>query len=58
MTYLLRYDYFIAFCLFQGGFVLQPDQMQVINPLLVVIMVPIVESLFFPCLNKLKIPNR
>lgn len=41
-----------------NGFVLQPDQMQVINPLLVVIMVPIVESLVFPCLNKLKIPNR
>lgn len=41
-----------------GGFVLEPDQMQVINPLLVVIMVPLVESLFFPCLDKLKIPNR
>jgi len=41
-----------------GGFVMQPDMMQVLNALLVVIMVPILESLVYPCLDKFKIPNR
>ena len=30
---------------------------QVINPLFILILVPICESLLFPCMAKLRIPN-
>jgi solute carrier family 15 oligopeptide transporter 1 len=40
-----------------GAFVMQPDMMQVINPIIVVLLVPLFETLLFPCLDKLNIPN-
>jgi dipeptide/tripeptide permease len=40
-----------------GSFVMQPDMVQVCNPLFVVILVPILESMIYPCLDKLHIPN-
>lgn len=41
-----------------GGFVFLPDMIQVLNPLIVVALVPIFESLLYPCFDKLRIPNR
>lgn len=41
-----------------GGFIVLPDMIQVLNPLLVVILVPLFESLIYPCMDKLHIPNR
>ncbi|NXG14042.1 S15A1 protein, partial [Grallaria varia] len=38
-----------------GDFVVQPDQMQIVNPVLIVIMVPIVDSLIYPLIKKCKI---
>lgn len=35
-----------------GGWVLKPDQMQIVNPLLILIMVPIFESLVYPIFKK------
>jgi len=40
-----------------GGFVMQPDMMQVFNPLFVVTVVPLLESVIYPCLDKIHIPN-
>ncbi|NXV06195.1 S15A1 protein, partial [Cettia cetti] len=37
------------------GFHIQPDQMQIVNPILIVIMVPIVDSLVFPLIKKCKL---
>ncbi|NWX55444.1 S15A1 protein, partial [Promerops cafer] len=37
------------------GFQIQPDQMQVVNPILIVIMVPIVDSLVYPLIKKCKL---
>ncbi|XP_014252305.1 peptide transporter family 1-like isoform X2 [Cimex lectularius] len=38
-----------------GFFVIQPDQMQTINPVLCLTFIPIFESLIYPLLSKLKI---
>lgn len=35
-----------------GGWVLKPDQMQIVNPLLILIMVPIFESLIYPLFKR------
>lgn len=35
-----------------GGFVLKPDQVQIVNPLLILILVPIFESLIYPLFKK------
>ena len=35
-----------------GGMVIKPDQMQIINPLFILIMVPLFENLIYPCLDK------
>uniref|UniRef100_A0A0P4ZTU7 Oligopeptide transporter 1 n=2 Tax=Daphnia magna TaxID=35525 RepID=A0A0P4ZTU7_9CRUS len=35
-----------------GGFVLKPDQMQIINPLLILLMVPLFEAVIYPCFKK------
>ncbi|KAI4885389.1 hypothetical protein NFI96_020342, partial [Prochilodus magdalenae] len=35
-----------------GGFVVQPDQMQTVNPILILVMVPIVDSLVYPLIKK------
>lgn len=36
-----------------GNFVLQPDQMQVVNPLLVLTFIPLFEICIYPLLNKI-----
>ncbi|XP_051562267.1 solute carrier family 15 member 1-like [Myxocyprinus asiaticus] len=35
-----------------GAFVIQPDQMQTVNPILIVIMVPIMDNLLYPLIKK------
>ncbi|KAK7893450.1 hypothetical protein WMY93_022602 [Mugilogobius chulae] len=35
-----------------GGFVVQPDQMQTFNPILILIMVPIMDSIVYPLIAK------
>ncbi|KAL6456008.1 hypothetical protein MHYP_G00358590 [Metynnis hypsauchen] len=35
-----------------GGFVVQPDQMQTVNPILILVMVPIVDSAVYPLIKK------
>ncbi|NXQ63977.1 S15A1 protein, partial [Anthoscopus minutus] len=37
------------------GFQVQPDQMQIVNPILIVIMVPVVDSLLYPLIKKCKL---
>ncbi|TRZ20688.1 hypothetical protein HGM15179_006412 [Zosterops borbonicus] len=37
------------------GFHIQPDQMQIVNPILIVIMVPVVDSLVYPLIRKCKL---
>ncbi|XP_056342846.1 solute carrier family 15 member 1 [Oenanthe melanoleuca] len=37
------------------GFQIQPDQMQIVNPILIVIMVPIVDSVLYPLIKKCKL---
>ncbi|NXO38143.1 S15A1 protein, partial [Locustella ochotensis] len=37
------------------GFQVQPDQMQIVNPILIVIMVPVVDSLIYPLIKKCKL---
>ncbi|NWV89666.1 S15A1 protein, partial [Machaerirhynchus nigripectus] len=37
------------------GIVVQPDQMQIVNPILIVIMVPVVDYLVYPLIKKCKI---
>ncbi|KTF78063.1 hypothetical protein cypCar_00037397 [Cyprinus carpio] len=35
-----------------GAFIIQPDQMQIVNPILIVIMVPIMDSAVYPLIKK------
>ncbi|CAM4622357.1 hypothetical protein PO909_006012 [Leuciscus waleckii] len=35
-----------------GAFIIQPDQMQIVNPVLIVIMVPIMDSAIYPLIKK------
>ncbi|XP_057379153.1 solute carrier family 15 member 1-like [Daphnia carinata] len=35
-----------------GGFVLKPDQMQIVNPLLILLLVPLFEAVIYPCFKK------
>uniref|UniRef100_A0A8C2CX01 Solute carrier family 15 member 1 n=1 Tax=Cyprinus carpio TaxID=7962 RepID=A0A8C2CX01_CYPCA len=35
-----------------GAFIIQPDQMQIVNPILIVIMVPILDSAVYPLIKK------
>uniref|UniRef100_A0A673IS01 Solute carrier family 15 member 1b n=1 Tax=Sinocyclocheilus rhinocerous TaxID=307959 RepID=A0A673IS01_9TELE len=35
-----------------GAFIIQPDQMQIVNPVLIVIMVPIMDSAVYPLIKK------
>ncbi|XP_041279323.1 solute carrier family 15 member 1 [Onychostruthus taczanowskii] len=37
------------------GFHIQPDQMQIVNPILIVVMVPVVDSLVYPLIKKCKL---
>ncbi|XP_062370917.1 solute carrier family 15 member 1 [Cinclus cinclus] len=37
------------------GFQIQPDQMQIVNPILIVIMVPVVDSVVYPLIKKCKL---
>jgi hypothetical protein len=41
-----------------GSFTMEPDMMQFVNSLLVVLFVPLMESIVFPLLDKFRIPNR
>ncbi|CAB3386070.1 Hypothetical predicted protein [Cloeon dipterum] len=38
-----------------GGFTVKPDQMQVVNPLMIVVMIPLFETVFYPLCKKLNI---
>ena len=42
----------------QGSFVLQPDQIQVLNSVLILCIVPFLESVIFPCMDRYNLPNR
>lgn len=35
-----------------GGVVLKPDQMQIVNPLLILILVPLFETVIYPLFKK------
>ncbi|XP_073707284.1 solute carrier family 15 member 1b [Garra rufa] len=35
-----------------GAFIIQPDQMQIVNPILIVLMVPIMDSVVYPLIKK------
>ncbi len=35
-----------------GGFVLKPDQMQIVNPLLILLLVPFFEAVIYPAFKK------
>ncbi|NWR12853.1 S15A1 protein, partial [Paradoxornis webbianus] len=37
------------------GFQIQPDQMQIVNPILIVVMVPVVDSVIYPLIKKCKL---
>ncbi|XP_064264461.1 solute carrier family 15 member 1 isoform X2 [Passer domesticus] len=37
------------------GFQIQPDQMQIVNPILIVVMVPVVNSVVYPLIKKCKL---
>uniref|UniRef100_A0A8C7ZZQ8 Solute carrier family 15 member 1 n=1 Tax=Oryzias sinensis TaxID=183150 RepID=A0A8C7ZZQ8_9TELE len=38
-----------------GGLTIQPDQMQTVNPILILILVPIMDSLIYPLISKCKL---
>ncbi|XP_070570104.1 solute carrier family 15 member 2-like isoform X1 [Ptychodera flava] len=38
-----------------GSFAIKPDQMQVLNPLLILLLIPIFDSIIYPCLRYCKI---
>ncbi|XP_059472320.1 peptide transporter family 1-like [Neocloeon triangulifer] len=38
-----------------GGWTIKPDQMQVVNPLLIVIMIPVFEAVIYPLFKKINI---
>jgi solute carrier family 15 (oligopeptide transporter), member 1 len=38
-----------------GGFAVKPDQMQVVNPLLIIILIPVFETTLYPLFRKLNI---
>ncbi|RUS80228.1 hypothetical protein EGW08_011993, partial [Elysia chlorotica] len=37
---------------------LKPDQMQVLNPILILLLIPLFEQFVYPCLDRIKVPNR
>lgn len=41
-----------------GSFTIKPDQIQVINPLLVIVMIPVFEYAIYPVLTKLRLCHR
>lgn len=41
-----------------GGFYIPPDQIQAINPILILLFIPIFEIVIYPILDKCRIPNR
>ncbi|NXE19376.1 S15A1 protein, partial [Ardeotis kori] len=38
-----------------GAFPIQPDQMQTVNPILIIVMVPVVDAVIYPLIKKCKI---
>lgn len=40
-----------------GGFVLLPDQLQAVNPLLIIIFIPIFETCIYPIFEKIRMIN-
>ncbi|CAE1299153.1 SLC15A1 [Acanthosepion pharaonis] len=38
--------------------ILKPDQMQALNPILIIMMIPLFESVIYPIMDKCRIPNR
>jgi len=39
------------------SYAIEPDQMQIVNPILILIMVPIFETLIYPCFAKCNLPT-
>ncbi|GFR95580.1 solute carrier family 15 member 1 [Elysia marginata] len=37
---------------------LKPDQMQVLNPILIVLLIPVFERVIYPCLDRVRVPNK
>ena len=60
MFYCLLYVSMLdALCIFQGFFgTIKPDQMSAINPLLILLLIPIFEKFIYPCLEKCKCLHR
>nr|KAG5709449.1 hypothetical protein BaRGS_023131 [Batillaria attramentaria] len=36
----------------------EPDQLQALNPLLIILLIPVFERLVYPLLHRFRIPNR
>ena len=46
-------------CYLQGALGhMKPDQMQALNPILIIVFIPLFESVVYPLLDKCRIPNR
>lgn len=41
-----------------GSWVIKPDQMQVVNPLLILLFLPLFETVLYPSLNKARLLTR
>lgn len=41
-----------------GFYTIKPDQMQVLNPVLIIIMIPLFEGAIYPLMNKMNVPTR
>ncbi|XP_071822395.1 solute carrier family 15 member 2-like [Apostichopus japonicus] len=41
-----------------GFYTIKPDQMQVMNPVLIIIMIPLFEGAIYPLMNRLNVPTR
>jgi len=41
-----------------GSYIIKPDQMQVVNPVLILICLPIMEAVVYPCLSRLHLLRR
>lgn len=37
------------------GYTIKPDQIHIVDPLLVIVFIPLFENYLYPCLNKLKL---
>ena len=42
----------------QGSIRIKPDQMQAFNPVMIILFIPLTETVIYPLIRKLKIPFR